>query len=212
MGVSEGAISPLSLSQPRSDSEMYASNPILSQKQIFNILRSGGQTESIDLRVSIQTTGEQLKELAERLNAAIREKYMKDFYPTLECFVSKVDWEQETMTIELWLDHRSNFQNGRQRWTRSTTFAKLLRHTVAEVGLEGGKMEVINLEGVSDWFAAVMAEQQERVPVAAGRSRQRMLPEGFADPDLLARTHTPDDADDFEGDEEEAERQQRLGE
>lgn len=193
--------------------EMYASNPVLSQKEIYNVLRSGGQTEIIDMRVSVKTTTEQLQQLANKLNTEIKTNYMKDFFPDLECYVTKVDWEQETMSVELWLNHRSNFQNGRLRWIRSTNFAKILRHAVAEVGLEGGKMEVINLVGVSDWFATVMGSQAQQGTASRRAANQnRMLPEGFHDDSPAINIETVEDEENFEDeDEDEMERQRRLG-
>lgn len=179
--------------------QMYASNPVLSQKEIYNVLRSGGQTEVIDMRISVKTTTQQLERLAQQLNTEIKTKFMKDFFPDLECYVTKVDWEQETMSVELWLNHRLNFQNGRARWIRSTNFAKILRQAVAEVGLEGGKMEVINLVGVSDWFAAI--ENQGTVSRQTPRP-SRMLPEGFVDnsPAITVENVDENDDDFFQGD------------
>ncbi|KAI9018184.1 Mechanosensitive ion channel-domain-containing protein [Hyaloraphidium curvatum] len=186
--------------------EMYASNPQLAQKAIYNVFRSGGQTEIIDLRVALKTSTDQLKLLGQKLNEGIREKFMKDFHPDIEIYIIQVDWDAETMTIELWLNHRQNFQNGRQRWIRSTNFAKLLRHCVAEVGLEGGKMEVINLVGVSDWFAALMKGTGSNQSPKGGRGR--MIPEEFHDVDAPLITV---DEDDFEDDEEEQNRRVMLG-
>jgi len=158
------------------------------------------------------------------LNAAIKDKYMKDFFPNITCDVTRVDFEQETMTVDISLDHRSNFQSGRARWIRSTNFAKLLRQCVAEIGLEGGKMELINLVGVSEWFAAVMGSQGRQGTAPEDlRASKRILPEGFQDkgiPAAPAPAITVDspaeEVDDYDEDEEEVaretERRTRMGE
>jgi len=54
--------------------------------------------------------------------------------------------------LELWLEHKNNFQSGTARWSRTTRFRKVLNECIQEVGLEPGKSRVIEIAGLSQWY------------------------------------------------------------
>lgn len=134
--------------------EVYLSNPVLSQYFIYNIRRSGSQIETIRVAVDVTTTAEMFSKLTAELNKEIKETYYREFVPNLEAFIEKVKFEQRTATMVMWLTHRSNFQAGAARWRRTTLFMTLLKEKMKLCGIKAGQMKVIEVEGLSQYYAA----------------------------------------------------------
>lgn len=132
--------------------EVYLSNPVLSQQFIYNIRRSGAQVETIRMQVDVTTTGDQLARLGTALNAAIKEKYFREFLPNIECFIEFIRFEKRSMQVQLFVTHRNNFQNGGPRWRRTTQFLTLLKEKLAECEIKAGKMKVVEVNGVSQYY------------------------------------------------------------
>jgi small-conductance mechanosensitive channel len=146
---------------------MYASNPQLATKFIYNIRRSGSMTETITIPVSIETTNAQLDQLATKLNDAIAKDFARDFFANLVVYITALSYETGTMTLELWLEHKNNFQSGTARWGRTTRFRKLLNESIREVGLEPGKSQLIEIAGLSQWYLAQLTSGLSAQPLPA---------------------------------------------
>ncbi|KAI9030463.1 Mechanosensitive ion channel-domain-containing protein [Hyaloraphidium curvatum] len=132
--------------------EVYIANPVLSPLFIYNIKRSGYQVETIRMRVDITTTGEKLTKLQTELNTAIKERLYRDFLANVEVYFETMSFEKRTATLQLFLTHRHNFQSGVQRWRRTSAFLDVLREKLAICDIKAGKMKVVEVGGLSEYY------------------------------------------------------------
>lgn len=94
--------------------EFYITNSILTQKSLYNIRRSGQQSEVITAYIALNTSRAQIDQLHAKLVAFVT-KHSRDFQPKMMLFLDglEVPIVQETqgkMRLKLIYFARSNFQ------------------------------------------------------------------------------------------------------
>lgn len=113
---------------------VYAPNAVLSGKYIFNVRRSGMQSEQIIAQISAQTTTDQLRQVLVQLKEKTLEE-TKDFTG----FVDIVEFsvlDEKKMEVKFTVQYKSNFQHQAQRNARKTKFNMLMKEVLAEQDIE----------------------------------------------------------------------------
>lgn len=113
---------------------VYVPNSVLSGKNIYNVRRSGLQSEEVVAKVSAETTTEDLRAMLELLTEKTR-KEAKDFSGYVDLVEFNVLDEQK-MEVKLAVQYKSNFQNQAMRNSRRSKFDGLLKDTLAELDIE----------------------------------------------------------------------------
>lgn len=113
---------------------VYAPNSVLSGKYIYNVRRSGMQSEQISAHIAAKTTTDQLRQVLEKLKTktAAEIKNFTGFVDIVEFNVQDEDKMEVTFTVQ----YKSNFQNQAQRNARKSLFNGLLKDTLSELSIE----------------------------------------------------------------------------
>lgn len=113
---------------------VYAPNSVLSGKYIFNVRRSGMQSEQVTAQISAKTTTDQLRQVLVQLKEKTHEE-TKDFTG----FVDIVEFnviDEEKMEVKFTVQYKSNFQHQAQRNARKTKFNMMMKETLADLEIE----------------------------------------------------------------------------
>ncbi|KAI8813052.1 Mechanosensitive ion channel-domain-containing protein [Cladochytrium replicatum] len=126
--------------------ECYGPNSLLSGKFIYNVRRSGPQSEEVILYVS--TANRSWRENVEKLQSKMREflssdEMVREFtgQDTLTVSMSKIV-DRSTVSVSMGLEHKSNWQDGTKRTARRNKFMFALKEAIEDVGLELAKTEM----------------------------------------------------------------------
>ena len=119
----------------RTDGQLlYAPNIILAGKFIHNIRRSSNMSETIKIQVDFYTPHEKIAELSRRLEAFLEEHMSRDFVPKLTINLDSID-NTNRLTLTMFIEHRSNWQDGGCRWARRTKFMMALKEIITDLDL-----------------------------------------------------------------------------
>lgn len=110
---------------------IYSPNSQLSTKQITNVRRSPNQMEVVEIHVSMDTPMEKLTALRNRLVEWLQAE-SKEFNPKMELQPYEIENTQK-LKIQLYLEHRSNWQMGDKRWARRNKFYYFLKLLIEEL-------------------------------------------------------------------------------
>ncbi|RKP25044.1 Mechanosensitive ion channel-domain-containing protein, partial [Syncephalis pseudoplumigaleata] len=119
----------------RTDGQIvYAPNIVLASKFIHNIRRSQNMSETIEIQVDFYTPHEKINELARRLEHYLETQMARDFVPKLTINLNSID-NTNRLTLTMFIEHKSNWQDGGRRWTRRTQFMMALKELMLELDL-----------------------------------------------------------------------------
>ncbi|RUP47739.1 hypothetical protein BC936DRAFT_145383 [Jimgerdemannia flammicorona] len=129
--------------------EIYAPNFILVNKFIYNIRRSpnmgeviltlyhslpiASQPYSAEIHVAFLTPTENIMELRSRLREWLQTE-SREFVPNLDINVLQID-DTNKITLNMFIEHKGNWQEGGKRWTRRTKFMFALKDIITDLGI-----------------------------------------------------------------------------
>ncbi|KAI9597835.1 Mechanosensitive ion channel-domain-containing protein [Syncephalis fuscata] len=119
----------------RTDGQLlYAPNIILSSKFIHNIRRSQNMSETIEVQVDFYTPHEKITELARRLEEFLETHMAREFVPKITININSID-NTNRLALTMFIEHRSNWQDGGRRWARRTKFMMALKEIITDLDL-----------------------------------------------------------------------------
>lgn len=113
---------------------VYAPNSVLSGKYIFNVRRSGMQSEQISAQISASTTTDQLRQVLVQLKEKTLEE-TKDFTGFVDIVEFNV-MDEAKMEVKFTVQYKSNFQHQAQRNARKTKFNMMMKDVLADLNIE----------------------------------------------------------------------------
>ena len=102
---------------------------------IYNIRRSGPQSEKIHLMVGIDTPQSKILHLNSILTTYLTEHESRDIIPELHICLEKIV-DGKSMKLSMQLQHRRNFQDLEQVRARNDRFLWKLKDAINKVGIE----------------------------------------------------------------------------
>lgn len=110
---------------------IVAPNALLSsQKMIFNCRRSGNQWEVTSIQVGYDSTLlEVIDELRSRMRAYVKE-HDREWGGGMEINLNEIETETNSIELVVAMEHKGNWQDWGQRWSRRT---QLMRHLKSEL-------------------------------------------------------------------------------
>lgn len=128
--------------------EIYAPNIVLSSKFIHNVRRSGNQAEEIKITVSLDTPPEKISQLRDHLIEFLNEN-SRDFTTKIELNVKEI-LDRHAMIINMWLEHKGNWQDGAKRFMRRNKFMYALKHGVNKLDIKMANLQELKLKAFED--------------------------------------------------------------
>lgn len=112
---------------------VYIPNSELAGKNIYNIRRSGSQTDSIDLSLEADTSIDSIWNLRDRLVEYAKGE-PKDFTGVVALSQFSVDGDKAKVTMVV--EYRTNFQDAAVRASRKNKFMAMLKQIITEMNLK----------------------------------------------------------------------------
>ncbi|KAL6011814.1 hypothetical protein ACLOJK_002280 [Asimina triloba] len=109
-------------------------NSALSTIPIFNFYRSPDMGEAIDLCIHVSTPLEKIPIFKEMMRKFIVDK-VEHWYPSPQIVLRDVD-EMNKLGVSIWFQHRMNYQNMGERWTRREIVVEEMLRVLRELEIE----------------------------------------------------------------------------
>lgn len=103
-------------------------------KFINNIRRSGNMGESIYIDIHFNTPTEKILELSTRLQDFLAAN-SRDFMPGFNIKINEIV-QLNTLNLLLYIEHKSNWQDGGKRWERRTRFMYALKDALQDLDIK----------------------------------------------------------------------------
>lgn len=115
---------------------IVAPNALLSsQKMIFNCRRSGNQWEVTNIQVGYDSTLlEMIDELRSRMRAYVKERD-REWGGGMEINLNTIDTETNSIELVVAMEHKGNWQDWGQRWSRRTQLMRKLKEELESLGI-----------------------------------------------------------------------------
>lgn len=118
---------------------VYISNETLDGATIANLRRSGPQVEEVSLPVQLQTTGQQLRALKERVEEFVV-RNPRDYLDGAKVAVTDLI-NNGTMRIKVVVSHRSNFQKSEVKNRRSVALINFIKDALQQLNIRWAEQE-----------------------------------------------------------------------
>jgi hypothetical protein len=88
----------------------------------------------IEIQVDFYTPPEKIKLLGRRLEEYIEQHMFREFVPKLNINIESID-NTNRLVLTMFIEHKSNWQDGGRRWARRTQFMMALKDIVTELDM-----------------------------------------------------------------------------
>ncbi|TPX37040.1 hypothetical protein SmJEL517_g00848 [Synchytrium microbalum] len=139
--------------------EVIAPNPLLLGKFIYNIRRSGAQSESVTLHLDGDTTESQLQELKDRLND-FAQNSSRDFSGNIIPTISQINAGNE-LVISIGITHKANWSNFGNKVVRTNRFMIELRKILKDLKIEMSSSALTVKMDTTPSFDSIVGTQQQ---------------------------------------------------
>lgn len=112
---------------------VYIPNSTLAGKNVYNVRRSGSQSDFIDVFLAKDTSLEAIWQLKDRLNEFAKSE-TRDFTGRVD--LVQYDLVEDRCKLQLAVEYKSNFQDSSIRSARKTKFMAILKQTVDDLGIQ----------------------------------------------------------------------------
>lgn len=113
---------------------IYLPHSVLKTAYVYNMRRATNQAEQIDFEMAFDTPIEKINALRDKINNYLKHEESRDFHadPTIALYGMS---NANIMKWFVWLEHKSNWQEGGKRWIRTTRFTLALRRFFHELDI-----------------------------------------------------------------------------
>ncbi|KAI3656393.1 hypothetical protein MP638_000810 [Amoeboaphelidium occidentale] len=119
---------------------MHCPNEKLADMFIYNLRRSGHQSEAIEISIAMDTPAKKIEQLENKMKDFV-EGNTRDFYPAIDLTVEDIEepavGDEGKVKLKLFIRHKGNFQNNQLRVARRNKFIIALKDALLECKIFG---------------------------------------------------------------------------